>query len=210
MMRQAPVALQRAPAPPDALGHTLRDLPIAVIDRCNVRGLYRMPEEACPEDHTFLRARDRLEFDEVERIARAFVSLPAAGGSRVRWHRPATTCACCCARANRMMGCVQWRPESAATEAIATANVAPGSARQVCWSTLRCSGLAGGAVRGFRSPSFRQACQSCCAAIRNRLCCSVRSAAWIRAPVRKQCRQPRHDQVPDLFRGDTECANRQN
>lgn len=75
MKPEAPLALQRAPAPPDALGRALGDLRISVIDRCNLRCPYCMPEEAYPADHAFLRARERLDFDEIERIARTFVSL---------------------------------------------------------------------------------------------------------------------------------------
>ena len=75
MRPQAPVALQVASAPPDALGRTLADLRISVIDRCNFRCPYCMPEEAYPADHAFLRARERLGFDEIERIARVFVFL---------------------------------------------------------------------------------------------------------------------------------------
>lgn len=75
MKPEAPLAMQRAPAPPDALGRTLADLRISVIDRCNFRCPYCMPEEAYPADHAFLRARDRLDFDEIGRIARVFVSL---------------------------------------------------------------------------------------------------------------------------------------
>lgn len=71
----AAFALKAAPAPPDALGRTLADLRISVIDRCNFRCRYCMPEEAYPADHAFLRARERLDFDEIERIARAFVAL---------------------------------------------------------------------------------------------------------------------------------------
>ncbi|HLI17178.1 MAG TPA: GTP 3',8-cyclase MoaA [Rhodanobacteraceae bacterium] len=75
MRPEAPVALQILPAPPDALGRALADLRISVIDRCNFRCPYCMPEEAYPADHAFLRARDRLDFDEIERLARIFVSL---------------------------------------------------------------------------------------------------------------------------------------
>ncbi|TAM94016.1 MAG: GTP 3',8-cyclase MoaA [Rhodanobacteraceae bacterium] len=75
MKPEAPLALQAPPAPPDALGRALADLRISVIDRCNFRCPYCMPEEAYPSDHAFLRARERLDFDEIERIARAFVSL---------------------------------------------------------------------------------------------------------------------------------------
>ena len=75
MKPEAPPALQTSPAPPDALGRALADLRISVIDRCNFRCPYCMPEEAYPADHAFLRARDRLDFGEIERIARVFVSL---------------------------------------------------------------------------------------------------------------------------------------
>jgi cyclic pyranopterin phosphate synthase len=75
MKPQAPIALQASTAPPDALGRALGDLRISVIDRCNFRCPYCMPEEAYPADHAFLRARERLDFDEIERIAWVFVSL---------------------------------------------------------------------------------------------------------------------------------------
>ena len=75
MKPESPLALQASPAPPDALGRSLADLRISVIDRCNFRCPYCMPEEAYAADHVFLRARERLDFDEIERIARVFVSL---------------------------------------------------------------------------------------------------------------------------------------
>ncbi|HEX5488983.1 MAG TPA: GTP 3',8-cyclase MoaA [Rhodanobacteraceae bacterium] len=75
MRPEAPLELQQGPAPPDALGRVLADLRISVIDRCNFRCPYCMPEESYPSDHAFLRARERLDFDEIERIARVFVSL---------------------------------------------------------------------------------------------------------------------------------------
>ena len=75
MKPEAPRALQASVAPPDALGRALADLRISVIDRCNFRCPYCMPEEAYPASHAFLRARERLDFDEIERIARVFVSL---------------------------------------------------------------------------------------------------------------------------------------
>jgi cyclic pyranopterin phosphate synthase len=75
MKPEAPLALQASRAPPDALGRALADLRISVIDRCNFRCPYCMPEAAYPAGHAFLRARERLDFDEIERIARVFVSL---------------------------------------------------------------------------------------------------------------------------------------
>jgi len=75
MKPEAPRALLASAAPPDALGRALADLRISVIDRCNFRCPYCMPEEAYPASHAFLRARERLDFDEIVRVARVFVSL---------------------------------------------------------------------------------------------------------------------------------------
>ncbi|HWG10174.1 MAG TPA: GTP 3',8-cyclase MoaA [Rhodanobacteraceae bacterium] len=69
------VRLQGGAAPADALGRTLSDLRISVIDRCNFRCPYCMPEEQYAHDHAFLRARERLSFDEIERLARVFAGL---------------------------------------------------------------------------------------------------------------------------------------
>ncbi len=55
----------------DALNRSLRDLRISVIDRCNFRCTYCMPLDEYPWTPT-----DRLlTFDEIERLARAFVGL---------------------------------------------------------------------------------------------------------------------------------------
>jgi len=70
-----PMTVQHAAAPADALGRTLADLRISVIDRCNFRCPYCMPEDQYANDHTFLRARERLSFEEIERLARIFVDL---------------------------------------------------------------------------------------------------------------------------------------
>lgn len=75
MKPEAPRPLLESAAPPDALGRVLADLRISVLDRCNFRCPYCMPEEAYPDDHAFLRARERLDFDEIERLARTFVAL---------------------------------------------------------------------------------------------------------------------------------------
>ncbi len=61
--------------PRDRRGRDLRDLRISVLDRCNFRCPYCMPEDAYPRDHVFLSRRDRLRFEEIERIVRVFVSL---------------------------------------------------------------------------------------------------------------------------------------
>jgi len=59
----------------DALQRPLHDLRISVIDRCNFRCPYCMPEDQYAHDHVFLAKDERLRFEEIERIARAFVAL---------------------------------------------------------------------------------------------------------------------------------------
>ncbi|HJU26857.1 MAG TPA: GTP 3',8-cyclase MoaA [Rhodanobacteraceae bacterium] len=75
MTAPIPLKISTITAPADALGRTLADLRISVIDRCNFRCPYCMPEEQYARDHAFLRARERLSFDEIERLARVFVAL---------------------------------------------------------------------------------------------------------------------------------------
>jgi cyclic pyranopterin phosphate synthase len=59
----------------DTLNRPLRDLRISVIDRCNFRCRYCMPEEIFGPGYSFLPDNDILTFDEIERLARIFVSL---------------------------------------------------------------------------------------------------------------------------------------
>ncbi|HEY7873106.1 MAG TPA: radical SAM protein, partial [Rudaea sp.] len=59
----------------DTLARPLHDLRISVIDRCNFRCPYCMPEDQYAQDHVFLGKDQRLRFEEIERIARAFVAL---------------------------------------------------------------------------------------------------------------------------------------
>jgi cyclic pyranopterin phosphate synthase len=61
--------------PRDTLARPLHDLRISVIDRCNFRCPYCMPEDQYAKDHVFLAKDERLRFEEIERIARAFVTL---------------------------------------------------------------------------------------------------------------------------------------
>ena len=68
-------------APRDTLGRPLHDLRISVIDRCNFRCPYCMPEDRYAHDHVFLRKDERLRFEEIERIARVFARL---GVSKLR------------------------------------------------------------------------------------------------------------------------------
>jgi cyclic pyranopterin phosphate synthase len=58
----------------DTLGRPLRDLRISVTDRCNFRCVYCMPKEVFGRDHTFLERRELLTFEEIERLARIFVT----------------------------------------------------------------------------------------------------------------------------------------
>src|SRR5262245_10236311 len=57
----------------DTFGRPLRDLRISVTDRCNFRCVYCMPKEVFGRDYRFLDRRELLSFEEIERLARAFV-----------------------------------------------------------------------------------------------------------------------------------------
>ncbi len=59
-------------APRDRLGRGLTDLRISVIDRCNFRCPYCMPEDDYPRDHEFLSKAQRLRFEEIVRLVRIF------------------------------------------------------------------------------------------------------------------------------------------
>ncbi len=65
----------------DTLDRPLRDLRISVTDRCNFRCVYCMPKEVFGHDYKFLERRELLTFEEIERLARAFV---AHGVERIR------------------------------------------------------------------------------------------------------------------------------
>jgi GTP 3',8-cyclase len=58
----------------DTFGRPLRDLRISVTDRCNFRCVYCMPKEFFGRDYRFLERRELLSFEEIERLARAFVA----------------------------------------------------------------------------------------------------------------------------------------
>jgi cyclic pyranopterin phosphate synthase len=59
----------------DTLGRPLHDLRISVTDRCNFRCTYCMPKEIFGPDFAFLPRDQVLSFEEIERLARAFVEL---------------------------------------------------------------------------------------------------------------------------------------
>ena len=58
----------------DRHGRPLRDLRISVTDRCNFRCAYCMPKEIFGRDFAFLERDALLTFEEIARLARAFVS----------------------------------------------------------------------------------------------------------------------------------------
>ncbi|PER25856.1 GTP 3',8-cyclase MoaA [Bacillus cereus] len=59
----------------DSLERPLQDLRISVIDRCNFRCTYCMPAEVFGPDYAFLQEEFLLTFDEIEGLARLFISM---------------------------------------------------------------------------------------------------------------------------------------
>ncbi len=59
----------------DRLQRPLQDLRISVMDRCNFRCPYCMPEDKYHKDFRFLQSHERLSFDEINRLARLFAGL---------------------------------------------------------------------------------------------------------------------------------------
>jgi GTP 3',8-cyclase len=58
----------------DTRNRPLHDLRISVTDRCNFRCVYCMPKEVFGRDYRFLERRELLSFEEIERLAHAFVA----------------------------------------------------------------------------------------------------------------------------------------
>jgi GTP 3',8-cyclase len=69
------VTLPVQPRPRDTLDRPLHDLRISVMDRCNFRCPYCMPRETFHEHYRFLKANERLSFEEITRLTRLFVQL---------------------------------------------------------------------------------------------------------------------------------------
>jgi len=65
----------------DALGRPLHDLRISLLDQCNFRCPYCMPESEYHADYRFLRKAQRLTHDEIHKVAQAAVRL---GVSKLR------------------------------------------------------------------------------------------------------------------------------
>lgn len=73
--------LSHMPPIRDQLGRALRDLRISVMDRCNFRCVYCMPEDKFHPGFKFLPSKERLSFDEMLRLVRIFTKL---GVSKIR------------------------------------------------------------------------------------------------------------------------------
>ncbi len=59
----------------DTLQRPLKDLRLSVIDKCNFRCPYCMPKEVFGKDYPFLPHARLMSFDEMQKLARAFVAL---------------------------------------------------------------------------------------------------------------------------------------
>jgi len=69
------------PLPTDTYGRPLQDLRISLLDRCNFRCPYCMPEAEFHKDYQFLTRHQRLSHDEIFRVASIAVDL---GVSKLR------------------------------------------------------------------------------------------------------------------------------
>lgn len=65
----------------DALRRPLHDLRISLLDQCNLRCPYCMPEAEFHADYEFLRMQQRLTYDEILRVTRVATEL---GVSKIR------------------------------------------------------------------------------------------------------------------------------
>lgn len=65
----------------DRLDRPVRDLRISVMDTCNYRCPYCMPADKFDDNYQFLRPQQRLNFDEIVAVARAFA---ACGVNKLR------------------------------------------------------------------------------------------------------------------------------
>ncbi len=70
-----PASIPRRPDIEDRNRRPLRDLRISVMDRCNFRCPYCMPEDKYHKDFRFLDSAERLSFREILRVARIFAGL---------------------------------------------------------------------------------------------------------------------------------------
>ncbi|WP_408389910.1 GTP 3',8-cyclase MoaA [Paraburkholderia sediminicola] len=59
----------------DKLNRPLRDLRLSVIDQCNFRCTYCMPRDTFGADYRFLPSSERLSFEQILKLAKAFTLL---------------------------------------------------------------------------------------------------------------------------------------
>jgi molybdenum cofactor biosynthesis protein A, bacterial len=74
-MGDAVTILDRSVGVRDRLGRPIHDLRISVMDRCNFRCPYCMPQSTFHDRYRFLKTAERLTFDEITRLARLAASL---------------------------------------------------------------------------------------------------------------------------------------
>ncbi len=68
-------AISHLPPIKDQLGRVIKDLRISVMDRCNFRCVYCMPEDKFHPGFKFLPSKERLNFDEMLRLVNIFTKL---------------------------------------------------------------------------------------------------------------------------------------
>ena len=81
VMRSSPESETADAVTRDALQRPLHDLRISVLDQCNFRCPYCMPEDEFHDGYEFLRRSQRLSYDEILKIARVAARL---GVSKIR------------------------------------------------------------------------------------------------------------------------------
>lgn len=59
----------------DTLNRPLRDLRLSVIDQCNFRCTYCMPRDTFGADYRFLPSSERMSFEQMVKLAKAFAQL---------------------------------------------------------------------------------------------------------------------------------------
>ncbi len=74
-------SLEAMQKPKDTLGRPLRDLRISLLDQCNFRCTYCMPESKYHEKYQFLKRNERMTHDEIVRLTSIATKL---GVSKVR------------------------------------------------------------------------------------------------------------------------------
>ena len=72
---------ERSDSVSDALNRPLHDLRISLLDQCNFRCPYCMPEDKFHAEYEFLKKQQRLTYEEIIRVAAAATSL---GVSKIR------------------------------------------------------------------------------------------------------------------------------